>query len=87
MSGISLKKELYPLIKQLMGTKILIYSWMVLTVALIAIPSGLVLYRLGKKLFGYLNNKAQLIKENAELKTMKTELEQQKEEFITTGEY
>ncbi len=60
---------------------------MVLTVALIAIPSGLVLYRLGKKLFSYLNNKAQLIKENAELKTMKTELEQQKEEFITTGEY
>lgn len=70
-----------------MGTKILIYFWMALSVALIALPSGLVLYWLWKKIASYVNKKAQLIKENAEIKHMKTELEQQKEEFITNGEY
>lgn len=70
-----------------MRTKLFIYFWIGLTVAMVAIPCGMLVVYLRKKASNYINKKAQLIKENAEIKHMKSELEQQKEEFITTGEY
>lgn len=70
-----------------MGTKILIYFWMLLSIALVAIPARLVLSWLYKKTAKFIGKKAQLFKENADMKQIKTELEQQKEEFITSNEY
>ena len=70
-----------------MWSKILIYIWIGLTVALIVVPTGVLLYRIGKKLFWFLNKKADLIKENVELKHIKSELKQQKDELIASNEY
>ncbi len=70
-----------------MWSKILIYIWMGLTAALIVVPTGVLLYRIGKKLFWFLNKKADLIKENVELKHIKSELKQQKDELIASNEY
>lgn len=70
-----------------MWTKVLIYFRMALSIALIVIPCGIVFYWLWKKISTYFRQKAQLIKENKELKHIKTELQEQKEEFITNSEY
>ena len=70
-----------------MWTKILIYFRMGLSIALVVIPCGIVFYWLWKKISTYFRQKAQLIKENKELKHIKTELQEQKEEFITNSEY
>lgn len=61
-----------------MWTEILIYAWIWLTVAIVAITLGFIFYRLWKKFSSYFNKQAQIIKEHKELKNMKTELEQQK---------
>ena len=70
-----------------MWTKVLIYFRMGLSIALVVIPCGIVFYWLWKKISTYFRQKAQLIKENKELKHIKTELQEQKEEFITNSEY
>lgn len=70
-----------------MRTKLLIYAWIAFTVAIIVLTVVLFVHYLRKILSSYITKKAQLIKESAEIKHMKSELEQQKEEFITTGEY
>ena len=70
-----------------MWTKVLIYFRMGLSISLVVIPCVIVFYWLWRKISSYFRQKAQIIKENKELKHIKTELQEQKEEFITNSEY
>ena len=69
-----------------MWTKVLIYFRMGLSISLVVIPCGIVFYWLWRKISSYFRQKAQIIKENKELKHIKTELQEQKEEFNTNRE-
>ena len=68
-------------------TDLIIYFWLFLTAAIVIIPCGYLLYVLWNKSSDFIERKAQVIKENKELKTIKNDLEEQKEEFIATNEY
>lgn len=68
-----------------MGIKILIYAWIGLTITLVAIPVSVIVYWLGKKLVNYLYTIVKSLKKDVELHTIKTELQQQKEDFITSS--
>ncbi len=68
-------------------TDLIIYFWLFLTAAIVIIPCGYLLYVLWNKSSDFIEKKAQVFKENKELKTIKNDLEEQKEEFIATNEY
>ena len=68
-------------------TDLIIYFWLFLTAAIVIIPCGYLLYVLWNKSSDFIERKAQVFKENKELKTIKNDLEEQKEEFIATNEY
>ena len=67
--------------------KLFVYFWIGLTVAIVVIPCIYLLYVAWKKSRKFIDEKAQIIKENKELKHIKSDLEEQKEELITRSEY
>jgi len=68
-------------------TDLIIYFWLALTAAIVIIPCAYLLYVLWNKSSDFIEKKAQVIKENKELKNIKSDLEEQKEEFIASNEY
>ena len=68
-------------------TNLVIYFWLALTAAIVIIPCAYLLYVLWNKSSDFIERKAQVIKENKELKNIKSDLEEQKEEFIASNEY
>ena len=67
--------------------KLFVYFWIGLTVAIVVIPCIYLLYVAWKKSSKFIDEKAQIIKENKELKHIKSDLEEQKEELIVRNEY
>ena len=59
-------------------TDLIIYFWLFLTAAIVIIPCGYLLYVLWNKSSDFIERKAQVFKENKELKTIKNDLEEQK---------
>jgi len=68
-------------------SNLFIYFWLALTAAIIIIPIAYLIYLAWHKSSDFIERKAQVIKENKELKTIKSDLEEQKDEFIATNEY
>ena len=68
-------------------TNLIIYFWLALTAAIVIIPCAYLLYILWNKSSDFIERKAQVIKENKELKNIKSDLEEQKDEFIASNEY
>lgn len=68
-------------------SNLFIYFWVLLTALIIIIPCAYLIYLAWNKSSDFIERKAQVIKENKELKTIKNDLEEQKDEFIATNEY
>ena len=68
-------------------TNLIIYFWLGLSAAIVIIPCAYLIYVLWNKSSDFIERKAQVIKENKELKNIKSDLEEQKEEFIAANEY
>ena len=68
-------------------SNLFIYFWVLLTALIIIIPCAYLIYLAWHKSSDFIERKAQVIKENKELKTIKNDLEEQKDEFIATNEY
>ena len=68
-------------------TNLIIYFWLFLTAAIVIIPCAYLIYVACKKSSAFIEEKAQVFKENKEMKNIKSDLEEQKEEFIATNEY
>ena len=67
--------------------KLLVYFWIGLTISIVVIPCIYLLYVAWKKSSKFIDEKAQIIKENKELKHIKSDLEDQKDELIARNEY
>jgi F0F1-type ATP synthase membrane subunit b/b' len=67
--------------------QLLYYFWILLTCLIVLIPLVILCFTGWKKTKKFVNKKAQMIKENSEMRHIKSDLEQQKEEFINTSEY
>ncbi|MDO4713742.1 MAG: hypothetical protein Q4B28_03725 [bacterium] len=68
-------------------TKELVYVWIGLTIAMVVIPLGFVLYWGTQKVLAYLREHSHRRKEHKELEEIKGTLEEQQDEFITANEY
>ena len=63
-------------------SKLLAYAWIALTVAMIVIPLGLLLWRASRRFLWFIKTKAQVVKENKEMQEIKEELQEQENDFI-----
>ena len=63
-------------------SKLLAYAWIALTVAMIIIPLGLLLWRASRRFLWFIKTKAQVAKENKEMQEIKEELQEQENDFI-----
>ena len=66
-------------------SKLLAYAWIALTVAMIVIPLGLLLWRASRRFLWFIKNKAQVAKENKEMQEIKEELQEQENDFISNN--
>ena len=66
-------------------SKLLAYAWIALTVAMIVIPLGLLLWRASRRFLWFIKTKAQVVKENKEMQEIKEELQEQENEFISNN--
>ena len=66
-------------------SKLLAYAWIALTVAMIVIPLGLLLWRSSRRFLWFIKTKAQVAKENKEMQEIKEELQEQENEFISNN--
>ena len=66
-------------------SKLLAYAWITLTVAMIVIPLGLLLWRASRRFLWFIKTKAQVAKENKEMQEIKEELQEQENEFISNN--
>ena len=66
-------------------SKLLAYAWIALTVAMIIIPLGLLLWRASRRFLWFIKTKAQVVKENKEMQEIKEELQEQENEFISNN--
>ena len=66
-------------------SKLLAYAWIALTVAMIVIPLGLLLWRASRRFLWFIKTKAQVAKENKEMEEIKEELQEQENEFISNN--
>ena len=66
-------------------SKLLAYAWIALTVAMIIIPLGLLLWRASRRFLWFIKTKAQVAKENKEMQEIKEELQEQENEFISNN--
>ena len=66
-------------------SKLLAYAWIALTVAMIVIPLGLLLWRASRRFLWFIKTKAQVAKENKEMQEIKEELQEQENEFISNN--
>lgn len=66
-------------------SKLLAYAWIALTVAMIVIPLGLLLWRASRRFLWFVKTKAQVAKENKEMQEIKEELQEQENEFISNN--
>ncbi|MBB1557150.1 MAG: tetratricopeptide repeat protein [candidate division SR1 bacterium] len=66
-------------------SKLLAYAWIALTVAMIVIPLGLLLWRASRRFLGFIKTKAQVAKENKEMQEIKEELQEQENDFISNN--
>lgn len=66
-------------------SKLLAYAWIALTVAMIIIPLGLLLWRASKRFLWFIKTKAQVAKENKEMQEIKEELQEQENDFISNN--
>ena len=64
-------------------SKLLAYAWIALTVAMIIIPLGLLLWRASRRFLWFIKTKAQVVKENKEMQEIKEELQEQENDFIS----
>ena len=66
-------------------SKLLAYAWIALTVAMIVIPLGLLLWRASRRFLWFIKTKAQVAKENKEMQEIKEELQEQENDFISNN--
>ena len=66
-------------------SKLLVYAWIALTVAMIIIPLGLLLWRASRRFLWFIKTKAQVVKENKEMQEIKEELQEQENDFISNN--
>ena len=66
-------------------SKLLAYAWIALTVAMIVIPLGLLLWRASRRFLWFIKTKAQVAKENKEMQEIKEELKEQENDFISNN--
>ena len=66
-------------------SKLLAYAWIALTVAMIVIPLGLLLWRASRRFLWFIKTKALVAKENKEMQEIKEELQEQENEFISNN--
>lgn len=66
-------------------SKLLAYAWIALTVAMIIIPLGLLLWRASRRFLWFIKTKAQVAKENKEMQEIKEELQEQENDFISNN--
>lgn len=66
-------------------SKLLAYAWIALTVAMIIIPLGLLLWRASRRFLWFVKTKAQVAKENKEMQEIKEELQEQENDFISNN--
>ena len=66
-------------------SKLLAYAWIALTVAMIVIPLGLLLWRASRHFLWFIKTKAQVAKENKEMQEIKEELQEQENDFISNN--
>lgn len=66
-------------------SKLLAYAWIALTVAMIIIPLGLLLWRASRRFLWFIKTKAQVVKENKEMQEIKEELQEQENDFISNN--
>ena len=66
-------------------SKLLAYAWIALTVAMIVIPLGLLLWRTSRRFLWFIKTKAQVAKENKEMQEIKEELQEQENDFISNN--
>ena len=66
-------------------SKLLAYAWIALTVAMIIIPLGLLLWRASRRFLWFIKTKAQVVKENKEMQEIKEELQDQENDFISNN--
>ena len=66
-------------------SKLLAYAWIALTVAMIVIPLGLLLWRASRRFLRFIKTKAQVAKENKEMQEIKEELQEQENDFISNN--
>ncbi len=66
-------------------SKLLAYAWIALTVAMIVIPLGLLLWRASRRFLWFIKTKAQVVKENKEMQEIKEELQEQENDFISNN--
>ena len=66
-------------------SKLLAYAWIALTVAMIVIPLGLLLWRASRRFLWFIKTKAQVAKENKEMQEIKEELQEQEKDFISNN--
>lgn len=66
-------------------SKLLAYAWIALTVAMIVIPLGLLLWRASRRFLWFIKTKVQVAKENKEMQEIKEELQEQENDFISNN--
>lgn len=66
-------------------SKLLAYAWIALTVAMIVIPLGLLLWRASRRFLWFIKTKALVAKENKEMQEIKEELQEQENDFISNN--
>ena len=66
-------------------SKLLAYAWIALTVAMIVIPLGLLLWRASRRFLWFIKTKTQVAKENKEMQEIKEELQEQENDFISNN--
>ena len=66
-------------------SKLLAYAWIALTIAMIVIPLGLLLWRASRRFLWFIKTKAQVAKENKEMQEIKEELQEQENDFISNN--
>ena len=66
-------------------SKLLAYAWIALTVAMIVIPLGLLLWRASRRFLWFIKTKAQVVKENKEMQEIKEERQEQENDFISNN--
>ena len=66
-------------------SKLLAYAWITLTVAMIVIPLGLLLWRASRRFLWFIKTKALVAKENKEMQEIKEELQEQENDFISNN--